>query len=94
MLQPPRRSTPTPPPPHRPQGCPEDQLSPEVLAKGYRHSDAAALGFTPARELQLTLTDQPPAFYSAASVAYWRKVGGRAARRGLRRARQRALLLA
>ena len=55
------------------QGCPEDQLTPEALARGYRHSDAAALGFTPARELQLTLTDQPPAFYAAASLAYWRK---------------------
>lgn len=85
----PARNAPLPPccpstPPFYPtplQGCLEDQLTPEALAKGYRHSDAAALGFTPARELQLTLTDQPPAFYSAASLAYWRKARGRAGSR-------------
>lgn len=57
-----------------PQECAEDRLTPEVLAHGYRHSEAAAVGLTPQRELALTLTDQPAGFYSAASLAYWRKV--------------------
>lgn len=58
-----------------PQGCAEDSLTPDVLQHGYRHSEAAAVGLTPQRELALTLTDQPPGFYSPASLAYWRKVG-------------------
>ncbi|PRW59457.1 mediator of RNA polymerase II transcription subunit 12 isoform X1 [Chlorella sorokiniana] len=53
--------------------CAEDRLTPEVLLHGYRHSEAAAVGLTPQRELALTLTDQPAAFYSAASLAYWRR---------------------
>lgn len=74
---PPRNCSP-PLPPSCPacQGCLEDQLTPEALAKGYRHSEGA---FSAQRELALTLTDQPPSFYSAASLAYWRtvRVGGR-----------------
>lgn len=56
------------------QDCEEDRLTPEALTGGYRYSEAAAVGITPHRELQLTLTDQPPGFYSAASLAYWRTV--------------------
>lgn len=56
------------------QGCPEDGLTPEVLLHGYRHREAAAVGFTAQRELALTLTDQPPGFYNPSSLAYWRKV--------------------
>ena len=57
------------------QGCLEDALTPNALLHGYRHSVAGAVGFTPHRELALTLTDQPPAFYSSTSLSYWRKVG-------------------
>ncbi|KAL4458306.1 hypothetical protein ABPG75_013171 [Micractinium tetrahymenae] len=55
------------------RGCPEDELSSEALQHGYQHSEAEALGFDAKRELQLTLTDQPPGFFSPASIAYWRK---------------------
>ncbi|KAL4423112.1 hypothetical protein ABPG77_004795 [Micractinium sp. CCAP 211/92] len=58
--------------PHLP-GCPEDELSGEALHHGYQHSEAEALGFDAKRELQLTLTDQPPSFFSPAGIAYWRK---------------------
>lgn len=58
--------------PHVP-GCPEDELTPEALEHGFRFSESAALGFDGKRELALTLTDQPPEFYSPASLAYWRK---------------------
>lgn len=61
------------------QGCPEDELSGEALHHGYQHSEAEALGFDAKRELQLTLTDQPPGFFSPAGIAYWRKVGTRQA---------------
>ncbi|KAL4854931.1 hypothetical protein ACK3TF_004402 [Chlorella vulgaris] len=54
-------------------GCLEDALTPDALLHGYRHSVAGAVGFTPHRELALTLTDQPPAFYSSTSLSYWRK---------------------
>lgn len=64
-----------PRPPCPTQGCPEDELSADALQHGYQHSEAQALGFDAKRELQLTLTDQPPGFYSPASIAYWRKVG-------------------
>lgn len=68
--------------PHCPtQGCLEDKLSGEALQHGYQHSEAEALGFDAKRELQLTLTDQPPGFYSPAGIAYWRKVGRRAGRK-------------
>ena len=69
------RNPPLPPCPESPQDCPEDQLTPDALQHGYRHNEAAAVGLTPQRELELTLTDQPPGFYSPASLAYWRKVG-------------------
>ena len=56
------------------QGCPEDTLTPDALLHGYRHREAAAVGFTVQRELALTLTDQPHGFYNPSSLAYWRKV--------------------
>ena len=56
------------------QGCPEDALTPDALLHGYRHREAAAVGFTAQRELALTLTDQPHGFYNPSSLAYWRRV--------------------
>lgn len=51
----------------------EDALTPDALLHGHKHSEQP-LGFTQLRELSLTLTDQPPAFYSAPTLAYWRTV--------------------